>query len=407
MLKPGDHARRVRLAVVETHPIQYKAPLFRRLAADPRLDLTVLYAMLPDAAQQGAGFGVPFAWDVPLLDGYRYEVLENRARAPAVTRFGGCDTPGILARLRRERPDVVLVNGWVVKSCLQALAACRRLRIPCLVRGESNSLRPRPRWKRLLHGLLLRQYSGWLAIGSANRDFYRMHGCPEPRIGWAPYAVDNARFAAAAAERAGQRAALRQAFGLPPDALVFLLCGKLEAKKHPLDLLHAISAFQHFSISAFAFFVGTGPLLAECEAFASSKGLPAVFAGFLNQSRMPDAYAAADVLVLPSDAGETWGLVVNEAMASGRPALVSRAAGCCADLVIDGQTGFTFDCGDRAALADCMARYLRDPFLAGRQGEAAARHIERFGLEVAAEGIVEGAWRAVGSGRRAGCTGAG
>ena len=381
----------LRLAIVESHPIQYKAPLFRRLAADPRLEVMVFYALIPDAARQGAGFGVPFEWDVPLLDGYRYEVLPNRARVPDPTRFGGCDTPALYQRLRNLRPDAVLVNGWVVKTCLQALAACRRLGIPCLVRGEANLRRPRAAWKHALHRLLLRQYSGYLAIGSANRAFYRFHGCPEERIFSAPYAVDNDRFAAAVAARASRRAELRAAFGLPADAVVFLFCGKLEAKKRPFDALRALELLraQPPSHTAFQLFVGDGPLRAECDAYARARKLPAVFAGFVNQSRLPDAYAAADVLVLPSDAGETWGLVVNEAMASGRPAIVSRAAGCCEDLVVEGETGFAFDCGDVPALAERMGRYLADPALVGRQGAAASRRIADFGLEAAAEGIAQ------------------
>ena len=79
---------KLQLAIVETHPIQYKAPLFRKLAADPRLDLTVFFAMVPDAAQQGAGFGVAFEWDSPLLAGYPHEVLANRAKRPSVTEIG-------------------------------------------------------------------------------------------------------------------------------------------------------------------------------------------------------------------------------------------------------------------------------------------------------------------------------
>jgi hypothetical protein len=156
-----------RFVMVETHPIQYKAPLFRRLAEHPQIDLTVVYAMIPDARQQGAGFDVPFAWDVPLLGGYRHVVLDNCAKSPSVTRFSGCDTPGIFERLRHDEPDAVLVNGWVTKTCLQALWACCRLGIPCLVRGEANLLRPRVVWKHAVHRILLKQYSAYLAIGSA------------------------------------------------------------------------------------------------------------------------------------------------------------------------------------------------------------------------------------------------
>mgnify|MGYP003601631490 CR=1 FL=1 len=377
-----------RLFAVETHPIQYKAPLFRKLAADPRIDLTVFYALIPDAAQQGAGFGVPFAWDVPLLEGYRHEVLENRATRPSVTVFSGCDTPGLFGRLRRDKPDAVLVNGWGTKTCLQALWACRRLGIPCLVRGEANRLRSRAAWKHALHRMLLRQYGAFLAIGSANRDFYRFHHCPEARIFWAPYAVDNGFFAAQAAARAGRRAELRAAFGIPPAAVVFLFAGKLEEKKRPLDLLDAVSRLPaDLRAKAHVLVAGDGPLRAACERMALERDLRVSFAGFLNQSRLPDAYAAADVLVLPSDAGETWGLVVNEAMASGRPAVVSRAAGCCADLILEDQTGHSFALHDVPGLADILAGYLRAPGLAARQGLAAAEQIRPFGLETAAAGI--------------------
>jgi len=368
-----------RLAIFETHPIQYKAPLFRLLAAHPQIDLTVFYAMIPDAVQQGTGFGVSFAWDVPLLDGYRYEVLENRSRHPAVNRFGGCDTPGIHARLKCERPDAVLVNGWVSKTCLQALRACRRLGIPCLVRGEANLLRPRAFWKHALHRLLLRQYDAYLAIGSANREFYRFHHCPEDRIFFAPYAADNEYFAAQAAARAGRRDSLRDAFGIPRESVVFLFAGKLEAKKHPADLLEALSRLPaDLRPRAHVLVAGDGPLRGECERWVRARNLPATFAGFLNQSRLPDAYAAADVLVLPSDAGETWGLVVNEAMASGRPAVVSQSAGCCADLVVENETGHSFARHDMQGLSVILSGYLCDPGRAARQGAAAARHIQTF-----------------------------
>lgn len=383
---------KLKLAIVETHPIQYKAPLFRKLAADPRLDLKVFFAMVPDAAQQGAGFGVAFEWDAPLLAGYPHEVLANRAKRPSVTAFAGCDTPGIYGRLRALRPDAVLVNGWVAKTCLQALWACKRLGIPCLVRGEANLLRPRAAWKHALHGLLLRQYAGWLAIGSANREFYRFHRCPEARIFWVPYAVDNDFFAAQAIARSGKRRELRAAFGLPADVVVFLFAGKLEAKKRPADLLAAVARLPaDLKSRVNVLIAGDGSLRDDCERRARAENLPVAFAGFLNQSRLPDAYAAADVLVLPSDAGETWGLVVNEAMASGRPAVLSRAAGCCADLVVENETGRSFECGDVAALADVLAGYARDPAAAARHGAAAAERVRAFGLDAAAAGIAAAA----------------
>jgi glycosyltransferase involved in cell wall biosynthesis len=375
-----------KLVAVETHPIQYKAPLFRLLAAQPDLELTVLYAMVPDAKQQGAGFGLAFEWDQPLLDGYHYEVLDNRAREPSVTTFSGCDTPGIGAWLKEHRPDAVLVNGWVVKTCWQTLWACRRLRIPCMVRGESNGLRQRPLWKRSIHRLLLSQYNAYLAIGQANRAFYLAHGCPAERIYDAPYAVDNDFFARAATENTAARTSLRAEFGIPAEAVTFLFAGKMEPKKRPLDVIEALRRVpEEWRARAHVLMVGDGDLLPACR--ASAQDLPVSFTGFLNQREMPRAYAAADALILPSDAGETWGLVVNEAMASGRPALVSDRVGCAADLVDPGKTGAVFPVARPELLADLLSEYIKEPDRAAREGEEAKRRIASFHFSVTVAGI--------------------
>ncbi len=378
----------MKLIAVETHPIQYKAPLFRLLAKQPGIDLHVLYAMIPDQAQQGAGFGVDFEWDVPLLSGYTYSLLENVAKEPSVTRFGGCDTPSIYAQLKSMRPDTVLVNGWVVKSCLQALWACKRLNIPCWVRGEANLLRPRARWKHALHRLLLKQYAGYLAIGTANREFYRYHRCPDERIEWAPYSVENDRFTKAATERGGQKQTVRNSWAIPADKTVFLFSGKFIAKKRPLDVLHALALLPaEVRTQTQVLMVGDGPLRSDAERLAQECQLPVTFAGFVNQSRMPDAYAVADVLVLPSDAGETWGLVVNEAMASGRPAIVSDQVGCAVDLVQPGQTGEVYACGDHAALSSHLRSYVADPDKARQEGIAAQAKIRQYDIHSTAQGI--------------------
>ena len=194
------------------------------------------------------------------------------------------------------------------------------------------------------------------------------------------------------AARAGRKNELRAAFGLPPEAAVFLFAGKLESKKHPADLLAALAQLPcDLRGRAHALIAGDGERRGACERLARENGVPVSFAGFLNQSRLPDAYAAADVLVLPSDAGETWGLVVNEAMASGRSAVVSRAAGSCADLVVEGETGHAFEVGDVRGLAEILSGYVRDPERAAREGRAASLHVRSFGHDQ----IVAGIWAAM------------
>lgn len=147
--------------------------------------------------------------------------------------------------------------------------------------------------------------------------------------------------------------------------------------------------------------VGDGILKPSCEQFAKTHDLPAAFTGFLNQTAMPMAYAASDVLVLPSDGRETWGLVVNEAMACGLPAVASDKAGCGPDLVKEGETGFIFPCGDTEALAGKMDRLTRGS-LAGTMGRNCSQRIADYSVERAACGILDAVrWCENGGKRRA------
>jgi glycosyltransferase involved in cell wall biosynthesis len=373
------------VAMVTTHPIQYQVPWLRRLAARPGIDLHVYFAMIPDAAEQGRDFGVQFEWDIPLLDGYEYTVLENRARKPSLTEFLGCDSPQLYEEIRRGRYDAVMVNGWVVKSCLQALAACRLSGTPCIVRAEVNGLRPRAHWKTAAHRLLLAQYAAYLAIGSNNRRYLVERGAQPARIFDTPYCVDNERFAKGADSwRAAPDLARR--FGLDPERTTFMFSGKFVEKKHPADIIEAVRRLPESKRSLVqVLMVGSGPLGDSLR--QQAHGLPVRFAGFLNQSEITAAYAASDCLLLPSDSGETWGLVVNEAMACGLPAIVSDQVGSAADLVSQGQTGFIHGCGDVNELAALLARQAGNRPALARMGTAAKARVEEYNFDRVVSGV--------------------
>jgi glycosyltransferase involved in cell wall biosynthesis len=379
-----------RLLVVATHPVQYLSPLLRTLEAHPEVDLRVLYAYLPSPEEQGTGFGQQFSWDVPVLDGYSWDEIGGVKRSRRGPHgFLGLSAPGIRERIARAAPSGVLITGWHSRVLLQAARATHRLGIVSLVRGESNDLRPRAPWIRLGHRWLLRHFDAFLAIGQANRRFYLANGVPEDRIHHAPYAVDNARFVAAAAAARPRRAELRRRWGLPEDAFVFLFAGKLETKKRPLDLLHALALARQAGSRAHLLVAGAGDLEGAMRSRAVASGLPVRFAGFLNQTEMPEAYAASDALVLPSDAGETWGLVVNEAMASGLPAVVSRLVGCREDLIVEGRTGLSFPTGDCARLAELLGELSADRAETSRMGARARERVLRsYSMETAAAGVL-------------------
>lgn len=378
----------LRVALLSTHPIQYQAPWFRALSAEPGLEITVLFAHMPTADQQGVGFGVPFEWDLPLLTGYRSVQLENVARRPALSTFSGCDTPGVGTVLRRLGIQVLVVNGWHVKAYLQALLACRRSRVPCIVRGDSNALRPRPTWVRFIHHLLLRQYAAFLVVGRANRCFYLQNGVPESRLFAAPHCVDNNFFAERSSAARADRSRLREAWGIPQDAFVALFAGKLIDKKRPLDFVRAAAEARGTLEGAgvHVLFAGDGPLRLACEDLMQRVEQPGRILGFVNQTRMPDAYSVADALVLPSDYGETWGLVVNEAMACRLPVAVSDRVGCHLDLVRPGETGEVFPFGDVHRLAQVLATWAGSPERRVAVGENGHRLVQSYSIDALVRG---------------------
>lgn len=391
-MSPPKDPRRTppRVLAVASHPIQYQAPWFRALALAPGIDFSVLFVQQPDAQQQGRGFGVAFEWDIPLLEGYRSQSVPEIRGPGGLNGFFSARITRPLALLRQLDPDALLLTGWHVWPLIQMLAAAWWAGVPVIMRGESNALRRRPWAVRALHRLLLGRCAAFLPIGRASRDFYAGYGIDERALFATPYFVDNARFAAAAGQAMPRRGELRDRWGIPADAICYCYAGKLEPKKRILDLLEALRvALAQPGPRLHLLVVGTGELMPQAQALAAQWRLPVTFAGFLNQTEIPAAYVAADCLVLPSDHGETWGLVVNEAMACGRPAIVSDRVGCAADLVIDGVTGAAFPFGDTAALAQRLRELAAEPERLGAMGVQARDHVlQGYSVERSVEGTL-------------------
>lgn len=371
----GASPRPARLLVFTTHPIQYQAPWFRALAAEPGLDLRVAFSRIPDAREQAVGFGGAFQWDIPLLDGYGHEALPS-AQLPSWTpEYLRRPARGIGSLLRRWQPDVAMVLGWQELSLLQAIKACRSAGVPVILRGESNAKRPRSALARAFHRTLLANVDLVLAIGRSNADFYRSYGFPKERILEAPYFVDNDRFVVACEGARPQRTRWRRDLGIPEDTFCAAFVGKLEQKKRPFDFIDAIIEASHATPGIHGLIVGDGPLRRECEARVVAAEANVTFAGFVNQTALPRVYAGIDALVLPSDFGETWGLVANEAMACGAPVIVSERAGCADDLVLDGETGAVVPFADPHAIAAHLVHWARHPEHRGQLAEASRRHV--------------------------------
>lgn len=367
------------LIILSTHPIQYQVPMWQALARDGRVPFEVWYVTdRHTRLSHDREFDKTFAWDIEMLEGYPSRFLHSVPDATP-SAFWECRlTEDLAVRLRNAGARALWLQGWQVFAYWQAIQAARRAGVELWMRGESNDLKPisgMKRWaKQLILGQLFRRVDHFLFIGRANRRFYEMHGVPATRLHLTPYAVDNERFSRQADELRPDRMNMRRQWGIPDDAFCVLFCGKFVPKKRPSDIIEAMRLLRASGRipKLHLLFVGSGELghglRRECTiAFdAEGGGLQAnprggewrplaTFAGFLNQKEISKAYVAADCLVLPSDSGETWGLVVNEAMASGLPCAASRACGCTEDLISARWPERAFDLGDHAGLGSAVA----------------------------------------------------
>lgn len=383
-VRSQDTTSRRRLCVVTTHPIQYIVPWFRELADRSELELHVIFFRQLDDVAQGTGFGRAFAWDIPMLAGYDSETLNFRAGC----RPGSSTVRQLWRAMSSCTPDVVLVTGWNEPMLVVAQVVARLQRVPLLVRGESNALRRRSRWVHFAHRLLMRLPNAFLSIGRSNSAFYANAGVEPGRLFQGAYFVENERLRAQAKERTAERATLRRAVEASDDDFVVLFCGKHVAFKRPMLLLEAAAALRQRGIAAKVVYAGSGELSDELRKHAANLEVPTHFTGFLNQSELWRAYLLADAFVLPSDTGETWGLVTNEAMLFGLPVVVSTEVGCAEDLVVPGQTGYTFS-GGAQELANELEKLAVNRTEARRMGEIGRAHVQQnYSMEVATEGLM-------------------
>lgn len=386
-------SRRLRLTIVMTHPVQYYSPWFRYIEREvDELALTVVYASEPGPVQQGTGFEESFVWDVPLREGYENVVVRPARSSDRFDSlsFRGLDVPEVGAAIEATRPDAVLLSGWQSITLVRALRSCRARGVPLLYRGDTHlrGRRPglsRPTWF-LRTRWLLRRFDRYLAVGSRAREYLSSFGVPDERVYFSPHAVDNDFFARMAApfQTAAARSQARRDLDLAGDAFVVLFVGKLEEIKRPRDLFLAA---QRTRARTTVMVAGSGPLRQELTGLAASQKVTVTWRGFVNQSRLGRLYAVSDCLALPSRS-ESWGLVVNEAMSTGLPCVVSDGVGCSPDLVTAGETGERYPVGDVDALAAAFDVLKRERDSGTSRAEACRRKISAYTFEAASRGLV-------------------
>jgi glycosyltransferase involved in cell wall biosynthesis len=390
-------AERLRILIVSTHPIQYGAPFFRDFSRCPEVELTVAYCSLRGAeGGYDDEFGIEIYWDVPLLEGYRWVHVPNRSPFRGEASFFGLINPGLWTLARSGNFDaVVSFVSYRRASFWFALLGAKSRKIPILFGTDASSIVPREgrRWRRAVK-LAAKKFVWRIVFGLADqvltssttgKEMIEKLGFARERVSMALDVVDNDWWIAQSAR--SDRAEMRKAWGVAPDAFVVLYCAKLQPWKRPEDLLRAFAAAG--LEKAVLVFAGEGPLRATLEGQIEGLGLRerVRLLGFINQSQLPGIYKAADLMVLPSEY-EPFGLVVNEAMCCGCPVLTSDQVGAVRDLIEPERTGFIYPCGVVEALTAALRSIYKKREELPSVAQRARKRIESWSNREAGEALL-------------------
>ncbi len=390
------------LAIVVTHPIQYYVPVYQQLAKGCKLKVFYTWGVQGAADKYDPDFQKTINWDLPLTEGYPFEFVENKAKNPGSHHFKGIVNPGLINMIKDFRPDAILVYGWSYQSHLAVMRYFKG-KVPIWFRGDSTLLDRTGTIRKVMRKVLLtwvyQHVDIAFFVGKANREYYEAYGLKEKQLVFSPHAIDNERFAS---DRSIEAIKLRQDLGISAHDTLILFAGKLEAKKDPLLLLQAFIAMDQQPVTngqqktknqqrsttnekptttnLHLLFVGNGQLEKTLKAQASQYQKDNIhFLDFQNQSQMPIVYQACNLFCLPSQGpGETWGLSVNEAMATGKAILVSNRVGCFKDLINRGRNGDIFNSGDQVDLRNKLHQLLLNPEDLNLMGSESKKIIQNY-----------------------------
>lgn len=384
--------KRARVAFVNSHPIQYFVPLYRRINASRDIEAVPVYITKHGLrGDVDPGFKQAFNWDIDLMTGTDPIFVagaDTRQLDPGATHM---IAPDIWNVVRTGNFDAVVIHGHRIGANHVATLAAKSIGIPIISRGETHLGLPqsplREAARKALMGSYYRLIDGFLVIGSLNRAFYQAMGVPDAKLFSFPYTVDNERMMGEAVMSSNDRAAYRAKLGVHDDAPILLYASKFMPRKHPDDLISAARILKDRGLHFHLVLAGSGEMDDALRAQAASHpDLSIHFPGFVNQAELPRLFGASDIFVLPSQA-EPWGLIINEAMCAGLPVVASREIGSVADLVKPGVNGDVFDATDVASMVDALTPMVADMAEAKRRGAASLKIIGAWNYDACVTGL--------------------
>jgi glycosyltransferase involved in cell wall biosynthesis len=334
--------------------------MYRSIAADPRVDLQVIFGQGGAEPRFDSGFSRVVQWQDDLLEGFPHIMIaaSKSERANAVVR-----------ELAKFKPDAVYVHGYVLSYLSRAIRWANRSGIPVLMTTDQELRHPR-HWhvrvtKRLLLPRIFRRVDMFFTVGDENERYFQHYGVAPNRFHRVPFSIDSAFYDKVLANQAEVRRALRQRLGLSPETVAFLTVGKMIPRKEHSSLIRAFgTTIKPGNRSAVLLIVGDGPLRPQLESLAKPLGSAARLLGFVGVQQLPEYYCAADIYVHPSS-HDPHPLAISEALYCGLPVVVSDRIGSTGptDDVQVGRNGWVYPYGDETRLSQILANLIDHPNL--------------------------------------------
>lgn len=363
----------MKFSAVISHPIQHFSPVFRELATRPGVEVRIFYICDHGLTEtRDAGFGKTFAWDIPLTDGYDYEIL-NPGLDMGKASFSIMDSPQLVDKLEKFRPDLIWLHGYGYRTCWRALRWANR-HSHTVFFGDSELLHQRSLVKKIMKKLVLPRFfkrcDALLVSGENNQDYYRHYGVPDNKMYRTPMPVDLHRFDVEESQKHIWRKEIRNKFGIRDEELVILFSGKLQDYKRPVDLVEALSLTN--LNNTHLLFIGDGPLKNDLENKAEELNLTKQvhLAGFVNQGDIPKYLSAGDIMAMTSEK-EPYGLAITESLPFGLPIIASDKIGCVGETSVarPNQNTLVYPVGVVKALSECINRLVENKSLRERFGQ--------------------------------------
>ncbi|RLD59736.1 MAG: hypothetical protein DRJ01_10925 [Bacteroidetes bacterium] len=383
-----------KILYILSHPIQYQSPLLKKMAEQKNIDLKVLYLTKHTVGGIDKQFRKKINWDTPLFEGYKYEFVKNSSLKPAVSgSFWGLVNWSIVQKIRKEKPEIVIVHGWTYFTNWLIYFFSFLFKAKIWMRAESplnQELKKRKIVllikKIALKFFLFKIIDKFLYIGTQNKNFYKYYGVNDEKLIFAPYAVDNNMFFSEYEKYKDKKNQLKAELGIPTNNKILLSVGKYMKKKNPLDIIEAFSLVKNSKLTLIM--LGEGELRQKMEDKIKKDNIKnVILTGFINQSEISKYYAVADVLILASTIGETWGLVVNEAMNFGLPVVCSDMPGSAYDLIEHGKNGFIFKTGNIDELKQYIEYVIENEDFCKNAISLSLNRIKDFSYDVIVENI--------------------